>query len=99
MRQDEGPTGLLRRWVETSNTSLNGTGALCVVAKVAVTRSVPSLKDLSDRLTYVAVNRSDADLEAGGELAVGIPRPATLLGRALWPAEFAARRASIRAML
>jgi hypothetical protein len=45
--QDEEPTRLLRRWVETSNASLNSTGALCVVAKVAVTRSVPSLKDLT----------------------------------------------------
>lgn len=31
MRQDAEPTGLLRRWGETSNTSLSGTGALCVV--------------------------------------------------------------------
>lgn len=36
----------LRRWVENSNTSPNGTGALCVVATAPVTRSVAILKHL-----------------------------------------------------
>ncbi len=41
MRQDREPTGLLCRWVETSNTSLNGTGALCVAALTSTPPASP----------------------------------------------------------
>ncbi|GEC03407.1 hypothetical protein SSP24_10620 [Streptomyces spinoverrucosus] len=47
VRQNAEPTRLLCLWIETSNTSLNGTGALCVADSGPVTRSVARLKDLS----------------------------------------------------
>lgn len=48
MRQDREPTGLLCRWVETSNTSLNGAGALCV-AVFMLTRPGHSISGHSER--------------------------------------------------
>lgn len=47
MRQDREPTRLLHHRVETSYTSLNGTGASSVADTYAVTRSVAALKDLT----------------------------------------------------
>lgn len=38
---------LLCRWVETSNTSLDGTGASCVAGPETLTRSVTTLKELT----------------------------------------------------
>ncbi|MEV5873325.1 HAD hydrolase-like protein [Streptomyces sp. NPDC052101] len=48
MRQNTEPTRLLRLWVETSNTSPNGTGASCVAHTTSVTRSVAALKTLTE---------------------------------------------------
>lgn len=48
MRQNTEPTRLLCLWVETSNTSPNGTGASCVAHTAGVTRSVATLKQLTD---------------------------------------------------
>jgi hypothetical protein len=50
VRQDREPTRLLCRWVETSNTSPNGTWASCVARPAAVTRSQATLKELNDCL-------------------------------------------------
>ncbi len=44
----QGPTGLLRQRVETSNISFNGPGASCVADSDAFTRSVATLKKLSE---------------------------------------------------
>lgn len=59
MRQNTEPTRLLCLWVETSNTSPNGTGASCVARPVRVTRSVARLKTLTATST--------AGLEIGTE--------------------------------
>ncbi|MFI9547993.1 hypothetical protein ACIHAR_29480 [Streptomyces sp. NPDC052016] len=52
-RQDRSPTKLLRERVETSNRSLNGTGALSVADGCGVTRSVATLKRLTDRIALL----------------------------------------------
>ncbi|MDX2682323.1 hypothetical protein [Streptomyces soliscabiei] len=70
------PTGLLCQRVETSNTSLNGTGALSVADTYLVTRSVATLKSLTDHAPDQGLCPVDVALQVQDRLkqvAVVIP--------------------------
>jgi hypothetical protein len=66
------PTRLLCLWVETSNTSPNGTGASCVAGMDPVTRSVATLKELSEPLSsWVVAGQERVDGLDGAADAAG----------------------------
>jgi len=72
VRQDEGPTRLLRRWVETSNTSLNGIGALSVADGDVATRSVATLKELKNPAAQIMRDSADMMIKFGSRFGLSL---------------------------